>query len=690
MTTPEQGERAAAMRIALLTALGRTLRRALRGLDDEAQIYEQACLVAVETGRFRYAWIGIPDLELDVVRPVAEAGRGEGYADRITVSLRQDAAALGPTSVALREHRTVVCADIALDPRMAPWRDEALSRGLRSSGAFPFSRGGVSAGTLNVYADAPGFADPLEQYLLEGIAEDLGDALDRLDRERAHADFEARLAASERRHRAIFEDASDGIFVFDDEGRIVDVNAAGCALSGRARGELVGRTTEGLVEVSDAVEGGEASASDAAAAGAHAGRVPFTAERRMRRPDGALVDVEIHGVRLADGSAQWLVRDVSERKRSLGERAAVERMTALGRLAQGVGHEINNPLAFLVLSLELAREATRALPSDTREALDTTLVQAQEGADRIARIVRSLATFGRGDAESVGPVSLARALEAAVMLTANRVKHVAPIQAHLDRVPLVRANEFQLTQVFVNLLLNAVDAMEAVARPDHHIGIGATTQGDRVIVEVADTGSGIPERLRDRVFDPYFTTKAIGRGTGLGLSISRSIVQMFGGALDIVPSAGVGATFRLTLPVAPAPAPAPQAPPSAPVDAGRLRVLVVEDEPIIARNVKRILKQHDVVLCDTPAAAIELCQRESFDRIVCDLMFPGGSAESLFDALVATRPALARRVIFMTGGAFTPSAQAFLERAGRPCLAKPFDGAQLVAALADVAVSGAP
>ncbi|MCC6620945.1 MAG: GAF domain-containing protein [Deltaproteobacteria bacterium] len=670
----------ATQRIALLSALGRTLRRALLGLDDEGAIYEHACRIAVETGRFRYAWIGLPDLERDVVRPVAEAGQGDGYADRITISLKQDAASLGPTSAALREHRTVVCADIEGDPRMAPWRDEALARGFRSSGAFPFRRGGVSAGTLNVYAAEPGFADPLEQYILEGIAEDLGIALDRLDHEHARSDYEARLVASERRHRAIFEEASDGIFVFDADDRLVDVNPAGCALLGYTRAELVRGPADGAPDPIALIAPAPGEAGDVGPLGVS---VPYVAERHLRRKSGAAIDVEIRGVRLPDGTTQAVVRDVSERRRKLDERAATERMAALGRLAQGVGHEINNPLAYLVLSLELARDHLRTLPPEVREPVETSLGHAQDGATRITRIVRSLASFGRGDADNVGPASLARAIDAAVLLTANRVKHVASLEVRVDAAPPVLANEFQLTQVFVNLLLNAVDAMEEAPRRGHRITIEASLDDrGRVVVSVADTGTGIPADVRDRVFDPFFTTKAIGRGTGLGLSVSRSLVAAFGGTLDVAPSDGPGAVFRVTLPVAPAEQASPRAAPAPPVPSRPLRVLIVEDEPLIARNLVRLLKGHEVVVRDTIAGAIEACRQADYDRIVCDLMFPGGSAEPLFDALAAERPTLARRMVFMTGGAFTPGSQAFLERAGQPCLVKPFTGPELLAVLA--------
>lgn len=674
---PGEHGAATAARLARLSALSRALRRALVECRDELEIYANACRAAVEVGPFRFAWIGVPDVGSAEVRPVADAGAGAGYLEAIRIALDGVPEAYGPTATALREQHPVVCADIATDPNMAPWREAALARGFRSSGAFPFVHRGTAGGTLNVYAPEPGFADPLEQYLLEGIAEDIGLALEALDRERARADAEARLAESERLHRAIFEHASDGIFIADGAThRYLDANPAGCALLGYTREELCALTIEQVIAPDDLAA--RPVRLDEKALG-----VSFFSERRLVRKDGRPVDVEIHGVRLADGTLESVVRDVSERKRTLMERAATERMASLGRLAQGVGHEINNPLSYLALSLGLMRTLLVDLPPALRADLEEPLGHAEDGAERIARIVRALATFGRGDAESLAAVSLARAVDAALALTAHRMKHVATVEVDVGAAPAVLGNEFQLTQVFVNLLLNAADAMEEVVRKRHVVRIAARPRGDdEVVVEVADTGPGIAASERERIFDPFYTTKAIGRGTGLGLSICRGIVGAFGGALEVDEAAGGGALFRVVLRVA-EPARVEAAGRSVPEVAGRLRVLVIDDEPLIARNLARTLHAHDVTVLDAPGPALELCRREDFDRIFCDLMFPSGSAEPFYEALVREKPALARRVVFMTGGAFTVAMQSFVERSGRTCLIKPFTAEELRAALVE-------
>lgn len=654
------------------SSLLRAQRRDLMGLDDE-EVYRAACRFAVEVGQFRFAWIGLPDHESDQVHPHAWFGEGETYLDALRVTLCEGPEADGPTGTAFRTGTIVVVSDIATDRRMAPWRERALAHGFKASAAFPFRRAEGGGGTLNVYSSEPGFDDPIELSLLEGVAEDIGYALDAALERRARLRAETALVESERRHRAIFERASDGIFVANAEQRYIDVNPAGLALLGYTRDELLGLHLRDLVPAEDLAV--QPIRPQRFAAGE-----PFVVERRLKRKDGRIIEVELSGVRMPDGTLQSVVRDISERKRLLAERAASERVASLGRLAQGVGHEINNPLAYLVLSLDLLRAELSDLPIGvTREALEV-LGHIEDAASRIAAIVRSLARFGRGDAETIGPTDLERSVRAAIAMTANRLNHVADVKAALGPTPLVRGNEFQLTQVFVNLLLNAADAIAEADGGPHAVTVTTRVLDGRVEVEVGDSGPGIPEAIRARVFEPHVTTKPIGRGSGLGLSICKSIIESFGGSIGLVDTSA-GATFRITLDVSEELN--PEREPLAATSSPRLSLLVIDDEPVILRVIKNLLKEHEVVTAMTPSDALAACRGRDFDRILCDVMFPGGSVDALYDTLAAERPELARRLVFMTGGAFTPAAHTFLERTGRPWLAKPFTRPELMRVLAE-------
>lgn len=642
-------------------------------LQDDEAIYRAACRFAVEVGEFRFAWIGLPDHGSDQIRPHVWFGEGETYLDALRVTMCSGPEADGPTGIAFRTGTIAVVSDIATDPRMAPWREKALAHGFRASAAFPFRRADQGGGTLNVYSAEPGFDDPIEISLLEGVAEDIGYALDAAAQRRARLRAEIALIESEERHRAIFERASDGIFLANAEQRYIDVNPAGLALLGYTRDELLEMHLRDLVPTEDLES--QPIQPQRFAAGE-----PFVVERRLRRMDGRIIEVEISGVRMPDGTLQSVVRDVSERKRLLAERAASERVASLGRLAQGVGHEINNPLAYLVLSLDLLRAELTELPNGVvREALEV-IGHIEDAASRIAAIVRSLARFGRGDAETVGPTDLERSVRAAIAMTANRLNHVADVRTTLGAIPLVRGNEFQLTQVFVNLLLNAADAITEGGGGPHTVTVTTRVHGDRVEIEVGDSGPGIPESIRAHVFEPHVTTKPIGRGSGLGLSICKSIIESFGGSITLTDKVE-GATFLIALPVSEGLA--AQRETVAATSSPRLSLLVIDDEPVILRVIKNLLKEHEVVTAMTPSDALEACRGRDFDRILCDVMFPGGSIDELYDTLAAEKPELARRLVFMTGGAFTPAAHTFLERTGRPWLAKPFTGPELTRVLAE-------
>jgi CheY-like chemotaxis protein len=244
----------------------------------------------------------------------------------------------------------------------------------------------------------------------------------------------------------------------------------------------------------------------------------------------------------------------------------------------------------------------------------------------------------------------------------------------LGEVPRVEAADFQLGQVFLNLLVNAAHAVGDGDPTRHTVRVSMRTAPNGwAVVEVADSGSGIPLELRSRIFEPFFTTKPLGQGTGLGLSVCHGIVTGLGGRIEVESAPGRGSTFRVLLPPAaatvapPVPAPRPR------LDGARARLLVVDDEQLIGSTIRRLLSAHEVVALTDPREALaRLIGGEHFDLVLCDLMMPQLSGMDLHDAVAAARPELARRMVFMTGGAFTDRARQFLEQAGNPQLTKPF------------------
>jgi CheY-like chemotaxis protein len=261
----------------------------------------------------------------------------------------------------------------------------------------------------------------------------------------------------------------------------------------------------------------------------------------------------------------------------------------------------------------------------------------------------------------------------------NVIKHRARLVTQFEPVPSVQGNESRLCQVFLNLLLNAAHAIPEGDAQDHEIRV-LIREGNtgEVVVEVRDTGMGMTPEVQARIFDPFFTTKAVGEGTGLGLSICHGIIDSMGGRIGVESTPGRGSSFRVYLGVAGTPVETRQEP--APVPApGRARLLVVDDEPYVTRALQRSLSpEHEVVTVNGARAALKLLDQGSrYDLILCDVMMPGMTGMDLYQELSRTVPDQAQRIVFMTGGAFTPRALSFLQEVPNPKLSKPLDLRQL-------------
>jgi CheY-like chemotaxis protein/two-component sensor histidine kinase len=344
-----------------------------------------------------------------------------------------------------------------------------------------------------------------------------------------------------------------------------------------------------------------------------------------------------------------------------------------------VGHEINNPLTYLTGNLELAVDGLQRVPLHPDRVADivSMLREASEGAVRIRDIVRGLRTFARSE-EALHPTDIRGALNTAMSMAKHELRHRASLHEAVPPMPLVQANEARLAQIFLNLLVNAAQSFNGNDPSVNHVYVKAwKSPNDRVIVEFSDNGAGIAKELQSRIFDPFFTTKRLGEGTGLGLSISHSLVTSIKGEISCESEPGVGTKFRVSLPLADRP-PLPRAkgPRTTPVPNARSgRVLIIDDEPGIARSMKQVLSQHhDAVAYVDPREACEALMREpeSFDVVFCDLMMPFLTGMDLYKRLVERFPALAERFVFMTGASIEEQVARFLAVARNPPLEKPF------------------
>jgi PAS domain S-box-containing protein len=282
-------------------------------------------------------------------------------------------------------------------------------------------------------------------------------------------------------------------------------------------------------------------------------------EHRIVRADGQVRWLHTSGKVLTDGSGQAIrmvgtSRDVSEHKQMQDKLVVAERMASLGTLAGGVAHEINNPLSYVLSNLQfLSGEMgdPDGLPPGQRLAeAKQVLGEAIQGADRVRRIVEDLRAFARSR-EQVGPVDVRRVFELAINIAAGEIRYRARLVRDYADLPPVQADESRLSQVVLNLLVNAAQAIPEGRPSENEIRVVTRRHAaDRVVIEVCDTGSGIPPELKDRIFEPFFTTKPPGVGTGLGLSICHGIVCAMGGEITVESEVGKGSTFRVVLPTA--------------------------------------------------------------------------------------------------------------------------------------------
>jgi len=428
--------------------------------------------------------------------------------------------------------------------------------------------------------------------------------------------------------------------------------------------------------------------------------VSDVAEVRMRGADGSWRICEVSGVRVEIGGAATVVasgRDITERKRLRAQLMVSDRMASLGTLAAGIAHEINNPLAYVTGNLEAMAEAVQARGgTPDRVELSVAINEARDGAERVRKIVQGLRSFSRPEEEKRVALALPGVLEAAIRLTSNEVRHRATLVRELGATPLVVADDGRLTQVFINLLINAAHAIPEGNSDANRITVRTRTDAaGRAVVEIEDTGRGIAPEVLSRVFDPFFTTKDVGVGTGLGLSICHGIVTGLGGEISIESAPDRGTLVRVVL-VPPAEAALPPPTPIVdPVDAPALvrrpRVMLVDDEPMIAQTIERLLRRdYDITIasCGRDALA-HVTGGARFDAIVSDVMMPNMTGIEMLEELRRTAPEQAARVIFLSGGAFTAQTRERLDLLGAPQLEKPVTAKELRACVLRIATEGA-
>jgi signal transduction histidine kinase/ActR/RegA family two-component response regulator len=379
------------------------------------------------------------------------------------------------------------------------------------------------------------------------------------------------------------------------------------------------------------------------------------------------------GLREADRKLRRTISSVTNLQDQL---ARSEHMASLGLMAAGVAHEINNPLSYILSNLSFA--AGRAIDQESRLALR----EALEGAGRVRDIVRDLKTLSRMESEEdLKPVDVRNAVDAALKLAFDEVRHRARIQRHFNEVPRVLGDETRLVQVMLNLVTNAAQSIATGAPEDNQITVEVKMAETAAEVEIVviDTGAGISEAHLPKVFEPFFTTKPVGEGTGLGLSICHRLIHAMGGRIHVSSEEGKGSRFSVILCVATT-AHELQAPHSelAPSSLRGLRLLIVDDDVLVARAVRRMFdKEFRVEIALDGSSALAKLAEADYDVVLCDVMMPGISGLDVYRQVRTNNEGLARRFVFATGGLFSQELSDNVKRLSNMIVEKPFDPEEL-------------
>jgi PAS domain S-box-containing protein len=497
-----------------------------------------------------------------------------------------------------------------------------------------------------------------------------------MDAEHGRASIEAQL-------KVAVDHAPIAIFSIDRDGIITLSEGAGLKPLGVRSGELVGKSVFELYRdhptIPDYIRRGLAGDS-----------FYYTVQVGQ-----AIYDSWITPVRDAAGEVVAVLgvsHDMSEPRRLQAAVIQHDRVRAMGMLAASVAHEINNPLTYVIGSLqnlantldrqigllaELIDVSGEARLREVAVAMRQDLGLAEKGVDRIATITRDLRSFTRPEDTHLQPMDVRTAIETVLRLLRKDIEARARLRLALADTAPVLASEARLVQVVTNLLVNAQQALAPQPGAAQEIAIGTRQEGRWVVIEVSDTGPGVPVADRERVFEPFATTKPVGQGTGLGLFVCRNIINGLGGQISVHDRPGGGALFRVELPPAEPPASEHGPPPTVGRrSTSKWQVLVIDDDPRVAEMLASQLKRagmHVQVVTDGGAAAAVLLGAAEFDLIYCDLMMGGMTGMDLAALLETCAPQRLARTVFMTGGAFTPRAAAFIADHPGACVEKPFD-----------------
>jgi len=500
----------------------------------------------------------------------------------------------------------------------------------------------------------------------------------------------AKVADTEERYHSLFDQASEAIVITDtEELRVFELNQTAERWLGLRKPQALAYKLSSFCQWNGAEGPAPTTGPEWFARMAGGTRVP------LARHDGRAILTEVAAAQIHfEGRAayQFSFREITERVRLEQQLRQAEKLSALGRLISGVAHELNNPLAVIQGYVELV--LSRHKLGDTTRA---DLEKVAHECNRAAKLVSNFLSFAREQPVQRQQVNLNELIQRVCELQQFHIR-VAGVELSLvlqDPLPSTQGDPYQLEQVLVNLVNNALQAMVEAPLSGRRLRIISRQCSAGVQVRVEDNGPGVPEPLLLRIFEPFFTTKETGAGTGLGLSIAHSIMSEHHGRIAYEVSPLGGAAFVLELPVLEPVDGDHELPVNgerrvdslSPSPTASGEVLILDDEKSIAEMLGEMLSLlgYRVTLCHSGRHALELIKQRDFDVILSDLRMPDVDGRKFYELTSELKPALARRIIFVTGDVVSDETKAFLQATGNPHLAKPFQMDQLEQLTARVA-----
>jgi PAS domain S-box-containing protein len=673
------------LRLNQLYAIVSQIDQAIVRSANQEQFLEGICQILTGYEHFKLVWIGQINTDNARIIPVASSGDNRDILNRLEIYTDERPGGRGPSGECARTLRPAI-KDLENDISVQIWRDIFAQHQLYDSAAFPIIVAGKIWGVLTVYSDIKNYFRQEEIKLLKEASIDIGFALNHLNEEKRRLQAEDALRQSEEQYRLITRNMSDAVLLLNMQNQILYCNLSAERLSGFTLEELNTLPPEKYLTPAslDLMRKTLAEQLTPERLADPNCRILFSMELEMHHKNGSNIwaDIRYSIIRGIDGApvARMLIcRDTTERHQIEAERQHMHqqaeltsRLAAIGEMAAGIAHEINNPLTSVLGFSELLLK--RDLPENVKEELQIVA----DGSQRIANIVKRLLTFARQNKPMRTPTSINELIESTIKLRSYVLQTAnIDVATSLDEtLPDICADPGQLQQVFLNLIVNAEQSMETTHRKGE-LKIITQKHGDHIRIIFRDNGCGISRENLNRVFEPFFTTKEPGEGTGLGLSLSHSIILEHHGEMWVESEPGQGATFYIELPIRKNSAET-GCQPDTPKTTVSAKILAIDDEVSILKYLQATLTAsgHKVDCLNNPEKALA-SDIENYDLILLDIRMPGISGIQLYAQMLQQHPSVQGRVIFITGDTSNTEVRDFLTQTKLPCLFKPLDAGEL-------------